>query len=61
MWELFSNASRLTINKQKFGLISCTKQDMLELGWSRRIVHRRMVCRYLGYPIGPEVSHVKLI
>ena len=42
-------------------LISCIEQDVLGLRWSRRIIHRGMICRRLGYPIGVEVSHVKLI
>ena len=61
VWELFSNASGLRINMHKFVLISCTEQDVLGLGWSGRIVHRGMICRHLGYPIGVDVSHVKLI
>ena len=61
VWELFSNASRLRINMHKFVFISCTEQDVLGLGWSGRIVHRGMICRHLGYPIGVDVSHVKLI
>ena len=59
VWELFSNASGLKINMDKFVLISCTEQDVLGLGWSG--VHRGMICRHLGYPIGVDVSHVKLI
>ena len=42
-------------------LISYTEQDAFGLGWSRRIVHRGMIYRHRGYPIGVEVSHVKLI
>ena len=57
VWELFSNASGLRINTQKLVLISCTEQDVLGLGWLGRIVHRRMICRHLGYPIGMEVSN----
>ena len=33
---------------------------MLGLGWLGRIAHRGMICRHLGYPIGVEVSHVKV-
>ena len=61
VWELFSNASGLRINMHKSVLISCTEQDMLGLGWSGRIVHGGMICRHLRYPIGVEVSHMKLI
>ena len=51
----------LIINMHKYVLILCTEQDVLGLGWSGRIIHRGMICRHLGYPIGVEVSHVKLI
>ena len=37
------------------------KQDVLEFRWSRRIVHCGRICPHLGYPIGAEISHVKLI
>ena len=42
-------------------LISCKEQDVLGLGWPGRIIHRGMICRHFEYPIGVDVSHVKLI
>ena len=53
--------TRLRINMHIYVLIPCTKQDVLGLGWSRRIVHHSMICRHLGYLIGVVISHVKLI
>ena len=61
VWELFSLASGLKINMHKSVLISCTEQNIMELGWSGKIVNRGEIFRHLGYPIGVEVSHVKLV
>ena len=57
---MFSLASGLKINMHKSVLISCIEQNILELGWSGKIVNRGEIFRHLGYPIGVEVSHVKL-
>ena len=40
VWELFCLASRLKINVHKSVLISCTEQNILELGWLGKIVNR---------------------
>ena len=40
VWELFSLASGLKINMHKSVLISCTEQNIMELGWSGKIVNR---------------------
>ena len=33
----------------------------MELGWTGKVVNRGKICHHLGYPIGLDVSHVKLI
>ena len=45
----------------KYVLISCIEQDGIGLGWSKRIVCHGIICYHLQYPIGVEVSYVKLI
>ncbi len=61
MWELFALASGLKVNMHKSVLISCTERDILNLGWPGKMVTRGEICRHLGYPIGVDVSHVKLL
>ena len=37
-------------------MIRCTEQDLVNLGWSGRILDKGKICRHLGYPIGVDIS-----
>ena len=56
VWKVFALASGLHINMHKSLLIRCTEQDLVNLGWSGRILDKGKICRHLGYPIGVDIS-----
>lgn len=60
-WSLFAKASGLHINTQKSALLSCTEIDLHGLGWQGLVVPRGTIVRYLGYPIGVEVTNKQLL
>ena len=61
IWELFALALGLRFDMDKSVLISCIESDLVELGWTWKLVRRGDICQHLGYPIGVDVSHVKLV
>ena len=55
----YNLGSRIDIHKSC--LISCTKRKLDDLGWTRMVVQREMICQHIGYPIGWDVPNVKIL
>ena len=58
---LFSDASDLRLNIDKSTLIDVSASSFADLLWPGKRVHRGQVFRYLGYPLGVQVTNKQLI
>lgn len=58
---MFSDASNLKLNIDKSTLIDVSAKDFESLIWPGKRVQKGCVFRYLGYPIGIEVTNKQLL